>query len=196
MRIRWLGLAAMAATMAVMATACASGDKFASTVVSAPAPNFTLQDGSGRSISLAEMRGKVVVVYFGYTHCPDVCPTTMSTYARAIEQLPENLRDDIRVVMVSVDPRRDTPEIMAKYVAHFSPEFVGLSGSEDEINAVIAAWNLNVECGEPSADGSYSVGHPASSFVLDKSGRQRLIVPHDMPVETLAADLKLLLKKG
>lgn len=196
MRIRWFGLMALAVAVMATATACASSDKFASTVVSAPAPNFTLKTGGGTPVSLTDLKGKVVVLYFGYTHCPDVCPTTMSTYARAVERLPEGLRDGLRVVMVSVDPKRDSPEIMSKYVAHFSPGFVGLSGSEEEINAVIAAWDLSVECGEPSADGSYSVGHPASSFVLDKSGRQRLIVPHDMSVETLAADLELLLRKG
>ncbi len=196
MRIRWFGLMALGVLLMAAATACASSEKFTSKVVSAPAPDFTLKTGGQRPVSLTDLKGKVVVLYFGYTHCPDVCPTTMSDYARAVEQLPDDLRDDLQVVMVSIDPKRDSPEIMSKYVAHFSPGFVGLSGTQEEINAVIADWKLNVECGEPSPDGSYSVGHPASSFVLDKSGRQRLIVPFGMPVETLAADLGLLLRKG
>lgn len=181
MRARWLGLMVVAIAAVTMATACASNERFASTVVSAPAPNFTLRTAGERTISLADLKGEVVVVYFGYTHCPDVCPTTMSTYAQAVARLPEGLRGNLRVVMVSVDPKRDTPEIMAKYVAHFSPGFIGLSGSQAEIDAVIADWNLSVECFEPSADGAYSVGHPASSYVLDKSGRKRLIVPFTCP---------------
>lgn len=185
----------LAAAFAV-AVGCAPNEKFASTVVSAPAPDFTLQTGNNIPVSLHDLRGEVVVVYFGYTHCPDVCPMTMSTYARALEQMPESMRQRVKVVMVSVDPKRDTPEIMAKYVAHFSPNFVGVTGSEEQINTVTKAWDITVECGEPSADGSYVVGHPAHSYVLDKLGRQRLIVPHDISAETLAADLELLLRKG
>jgi len=182
--------------LAAATVACTDSEKFAAVTVSAPAPAFTLHSGGGQPVSLADLRGKVVVLYFGYTHCPDICPTTLSTYARALDRLSPDERARVSVVMVSVDPARDTPDIMAKYVAHFAPDFTGLSGSQAEVDAVIQAWDLTVECGERAADGSYVVGHPAHSYVLDRSGRQRLIVPHDATPDTVAADLKLLLKKG
>lgn len=188
----WLGLL----LVAVVGTGCVASEKFTSTTVSGPAPDFTLQTGGGQRVSLSDLKGEVVVLYFGYTHCPDVCPTTLSTLARALDRLSPAERARVNVMMVSVDPARDTPDVMAKYVAHFAPDFTGLSGSQTEIDAVISSWALNVECGEPAADGSYVVGHPAHAYVLDQTGRQRLILPHEATPDTVAADLKLLLKKG
>jgi protein SCO1/2 len=162
----------------------------------APTPGFRLTAADGTRVGLDDFKGKVVVVYFGYTHCPDVCPTTVGTFATAFEMLPADVRQQMRFVMVTVDPRRDSPEVMDRYVHHFSPEFIGLSGSEDEIAAVVAAWRLPVECGEVGSDGSYAVSHPASALVLDRNGLQRLHVPFGTSSEDIASDLKLLLEKG
>lgn len=161
-----------------------------------PAPDFALSASGGGRAALSDFRGRYVVVYFGYTHCPDVCPTTVGTFAAAFTALPAEVRERYRFVMVSVDPQRDTPEVMAKYVAHFAPDFVGLSGTQAETDEFIRTWNLAVECGEVNPDGSYSVGHPASAWVLDLQGRQRLHVPFEATPQQVAYDLQQLARKG
>lgn len=161
-----------------------------------PAADFVLAAPDGSRAALSDFRGRFVVVYFGYTHCPDVCPTTVGTFAAAFKTLPAEVRDRYRFLMVTVDPQRDTPEVMGKYVAHFAPDFIGLSGSQAETDAFIRTWQLAVECGEVRPDGSYSVGHPASAWVLDPQGRQRLHVPFEATPEQVAADLQTLARKG
>ena len=160
------------------------------------ADDFVLAAPDGKRTALSDFRGRYVVVYFGYTHCPDVCPTTVGTFAAAFNALPPKVREEYRFVMVSVDPRRDTPEVMGKYMGHFAPDFIGLSGTQAETDAFISAWKLPVECGEAAPDGSYSVGHPASAWVLDPQGRQRLHVPFSATPQQVAADLQQLATKG
>lgn len=161
-----------------------------------PATDFVLTAADGGRAALSDFRGRYVVVYFGYTHCPDVCPTTLATFAAAFKTLPSEVRERYRFVMVTVDPKRDTPEVMSRYVAHFAPDFVGLSGTQTETDEFIRTWRLPVECGEVQPDGSYSVGHPASAWVLDPQGRQRLHVPFSATPQQVAVDLQQLIRKG
>lgn len=201
MRSKTNALGAMLLAAAVLLTACGTFGPQQSfhaheSDPPTPVPDFVLVAPDGARTALSDFRGRFVVVYFGYTHCPDVCPTTVGTFAAAFDQLPAQVRDRYRFVMVTVDPARDTPEIMGRYVAHFDPEFIGLSGSPAEIDQLISAWNLPVECGEVQADGSYSVGHPASAWVLDMQGRERLHVSFTATPEEVAADLQLLARKG
>ena len=194
-------LGAALVVAAVFAMACSGGGPQQSfhaheSDPPAPVPDFVLVTSDGARTALSDFRGRFVVLYFGYTHCPDVCPTTVGTFAAAFDQLPAQVREQYRFIMVTVDPARDTPEIMGRYVAHFDPEFIGLSGSPAEIDQIISAWNLPVECGEVQADGSYSVGHPASAWALDTKGQERLHVSFTATPEEVAADLQLLARKG
>jgi len=156
-------------------------------------PDFTLTSHDGESFKLSDLRGDVVALYFGYTHCPDVCPLTLSKFARAKELLPENLRDDLKVVMVTVDPKRDTIGVLSQYVPIFDPAFIGVRGSEEESAAVYKDWRIYVEHGEPDENGAYLVGHPAFTILLDRNGEKSLKISHMLAVEDIAADLEAVL---
>ena len=161
-----------------------------------PVEGFTLTGPDGGRVSLAGLRGQVVALYFGYTHCPDMCPLTLGTYKAALERLPAEVSDQVRVVMVSVDPDRDTPEILSRYMALFGEDFMGLTGSVATIDAVLANWDIEIARGTPGESGSYTVEHPADSWVLDQEGRLRLKVAHMTGVDALAADLQTIVEEG
>lgn len=159
-------------------------------------PDFTLTAHDGEPFTLSEYDGDVVAIYFGYTHCPDVCPLTLSNLARAKEMLPEDVRDDLEVVMLSVDPERDTVATLAKYVPHFDDDFVGVSGAPSEVQRVLQDWRIRVELGEPDEDGNYLVGHPSFTLVLDRAGQRRLKMNHFLTVDQMAADLRAVLEES
>ena len=176
----------------VVAAGCAAPQRFASQRVEPPAPlpAFQLVAEGNRPFQLSELKGHVVVVYVGYTHCPDICPFTMSHLAAARQQLPDVLKDDVKVVMITADPARDTPELMSKYVHYFDPTFIGVSGSTDQVLAALRQWGISPECSTPNADGGYTVSHPATSYVLNRDGLLRLQMPHALEPEQIARDLK------
>jgi len=157
-----------------------------------PAADFTLTSGSGERVSLSDFRGKLVLLYFGYTYCPDVCPTSMAAIAEAMRQLGAR-SEDVAVVMVTVDPGRDTPEKVAEYAAHFNPDFIGLSGTPEEIAA--AATPLGIYYEKRGAGGeNYTVDHTATITVVDREGRVRLVFPFETTPEEIASDLAALLR--
>lgn len=200
LRLPWL-LAAGALAM-LLASACGGSEppSYAATVIDppAPVPDLSLIDHDGRPFTLGDLRGEVVVVYVGYTHCPDVCPTTLLSLASARKALPEDVRDDIRVVMVTADPDRDTPDILKRYVGYFDPTFIGVTGSHDEVLEALGGWGIEPVCGTPDENGNYAVTHPAVSFVLDREGRMRLRASHDLTqdIEVFANDLELVWREG
>jgi len=159
-------------------------------------PDFTLTAQDGTPFTLSEQRGEVVALYFGYTHCPDVCPLTLSNLARVRNGLPEDLRDDLQVVMVTVDPTRDTVEVMADYVPVFDASFIGISGTPAEVERVLGSWRIPVELGEPDAAGNYAVGHPAYTLILDREGRRLLKMNQIITFEQMAADLRAVLEQS
>lgn len=154
---------------------------------------LTGHDGKPRSI--ADFRGKLVVVSFGFTHCPDVCPTTLSDLASAMKQLGNDARG-VQVVFVTVDPKRDTQELLSQYVPAFDPSFLGLYGDEAATAKVTKDFHVfaQVRPGKPGE--AYSVDHSAQSFVLDREGRTRLMIAPGTPPATIAADLRVLLDKS
>jgi len=172
--------------------------EFASVVLAEPntLPDIHLVTGNGEHFALSEASSDLVLVYFGYTHCPDVCPLTLFDLRAALEQLPENRRDDVAVVMVTVDPERDTPEVMERYVGHFDQSFLGLSGSPDEVHHVLESWGVHVERGEVSEEGWYFMSHPAGVYVLDSQQRLRLVIPPELEPALIADDLLHLLRSG
>jgi protein SCO1/2 len=158
-----------------------------------PVSDFTLQSVQG-PVSLSDFEGKIVVLYFGYTFCPDLCPTTLATLHQALGSLGSQA-DDVQVVFVSVDWNRDTADVMAKYVSHFDPGFVGLSGTQEQIDAVTQELGIFYLLNLPDQNGSYSVDHTASTRVLDRQGRLKLIWPYDLPPAEIASDLRVLLAR-
>ena len=159
------------------------------------AADFTLPraDGSG-TFTLSEARGDVVVLYFGYTSCPDVCPATLYDLRRAKEELGED-GEDLRVVFVTIDPEVDTPEKIEEYLAYFDPTFTGLYGTEAQIEAVRDAYEVRVlREDEGETIPGYGITHTTSMFVIDREGILKLRMHHDTDVEYLTRDLRYVLK--
>ena len=151
-----------------------------------------LQDPDGRPRSIADFRGKLVVVVFGVTHCPDVCPTTLAEMASAVKQLGDRARE-VQVVFVTLDPRRDTAELMRQYAAAFHPDCLGLRGDAAATAKVVKDFRLYVSERPGKTPDSYTVDHSAQSFVLDREGRTRLLLPPGTPAAAIASDLRALL---
>lgn len=153
-----------------------------------PAPSFTLESAAG-PLSPSDFAGDLVVLFFGYTHCPDVCPTTLATLAGAMDILGP-AADDIHVVFVSVDPGRDTPASLADFVTHFDERFMGVTGDPDAVADAAALYGIYYEAHGTS--GSYLVDHTATVSVLDRDGYLSLVFPFGTPADAIAADLAAL----
>jgi len=160
-----------------------------------PVPDVPLTAHTGRPVSLHDLRGRVLLIYFGYTSCPDACPATMIELAAAVEELRPEQRAEVQVILMSVDPKRDTPARLGDYVTHFSPSFLGMTGSEEELKAVAAPFGVYFEQGERLGSDGYLVDHTASVFAVDKEGRLRLIYSFATPSEEIVADLRYLVRE-
>ncbi len=154
--------------------------------------DFRLADPQGKPRSLADFRGKVVVLAFGYTHCPDVCPTTLSDFASAVKRLGAD-GERVQLVFVTVDPKRDTPELLGQYVPAFNPAFIGLRGDEQATDKVLRDFRVYAKAREGKAGESYTVDHSAQSFVFDREGKLRLVIGYGLEPEKIASDLRVLL---
>lgn len=157
------------------------------------AAEIELTRANGNSFRLSEMRGQIVMLFFGYTSCPDVCPTTMAELNQALEKLGGEA-DQVQVLFVTVDPQRDTPERVQEYVNHFNPGFIGLSGSEPELAKTWNDYGVFREIVEGTSAAGYLVDHTARVTIIDQQGNLRVSFPFDTPVEDIVHDLKLLLK--
>lgn len=175
-----------------LAAACDSRPQFKSTdLTGAPyGHTFELTDHTGKPRRLEDFRGKAVVLFFGFTHCPDVCPTTLADISHAVKTLGPDA-ERVQVVMVSVDPERDTQEALAKYVTAFDPRFIGLRGDMEATRKVAQEFKIYFEKRKQGT--SYTVDHSAQSYVIDPQGRLRLLVRHDRIAQDLAADLRTVL---
>ncbi len=157
------------------------------------ARDFQLTDHDGRPRTLQDFRGKAVVVFFGYTHCPDVCPTTLAEIAEAKRLLgPDGAK--VLGMFVTVDPQRDTPELLKAYMANFGPDFVALRGTPEQLAAVAKEYKIYYKKVDGKTPDSYTMDHSAGSYVYDPQGRVRLYTRYGTGPEALASDLKLLLK--
>lgn len=156
--------------------------------------NFTLTDHNGKPRTIADFRGKLVLVFFGFTHCPDVCPTTLSEMAGIMKALGPDA-DRLQVLFVTLDPERDTPEAMAGYVPAFHPKFLGLYGDKSITETVAKDFKIFVQRVTGPDGISYSIDHTAGSYVFDTQGRLRLFVRHGQGGKPLLNDLKSLLSE-
>ncbi len=159
------------------------------------ARKLELPDADGQLRSLADWKGKAVVVFFGYTQCPDFCPTTMAQLAAIKKSLGAD-GDRMQVVFITVDPERDTPAVLKAYIANFGPDVVGLRGSAEQTAAVAKEFKVFYDKAPGAKPGSYSVDHSAASYVFDPQGRVRLYVQYGADSKAVAADLKQLLATG
>jgi protein SCO1 len=157
------------------------------------AAGFTLISSNGQRVSLDDFRGKLVLLYFGYTFCPDVCPATLVEIAGAMDILGEDA-SQVQTIMVSVDPERDTPEQLAEYVAHFDPNFLGVTGTPEEIAELATLYGIYYEKHEGSEASGYLIDHTATVMVVDQEGYLKLLLPFGTTAQEMADDLAYLLK--
>lgn len=195
--MRAFARAALVAVMlaTVIVAGCAKeGPKFdASDITGASfGGDFALQDPQGRTRTLEDFRGKVVVMFFGYTNCPDVCPATLASLAQAMKELGSRA-DRVQVLFVTVDPARDTPALLAKYVPAFDPRFLGLRGDDAATAKVAKEFRVLYNKVPGATPGSYTVDHSAGSYVFDPKGRLRLYVANGQGPDVFAHDIGLLL---
>ena len=156
------------------------------------ARSLSLPDQNGQPRTLADFKGKVMVVFFGYTQCPDVCPTTMVELAQVKKALGKD-GERVQGMFVSIDPERDTPEILKAYMASFDPSFVALRGSVEQAQAAAKEFKVFFAKVPGKTEGSYTMDHTAGSYVFDPSGKVRLFVRYGAGADALATDIKALL---
>ena len=156
------------------------------------AKDFALTDHTGKPRTLADFKGKAVVIFFGYTQCPDVCPTTMVEMANVMKELGPQA-DKVQVLFVTVDPERDTQALLAQYVPAFDPRFIGLYGDLPATEKVAKEFKVFYQKVPGKTPGSYTMDHTAGSYVFDPAGNIRLFVRHGQGPEPIVHDLKLLL---
>ncbi|WP_205746056.1 MULTISPECIES: SCO family protein [Dyella] len=183
---------------ALLLGACQRGDQpWRLTNVSGHMPDldFKLVDDHGKEVSGADYRGKVVILYFGYTHCPDVCPLTLAQLHQVLTKVGP-AADNVRILFVSVDPARDTPDIMHAYVNAFDPRAVGLSGTPRAVEALSKRYRSAYTREPDKGDGQYEVSHSSALYLFDRDGKARLLSTPANPQDDLVHDLQLLLDKG
>jgi protein SCO1/2 len=168
---------------------------FHGTVIQSPNPaqDFSLISGSAQRVKLSDFRGKVVILYFGYTFCPDVCPSTLADLTKVMKSLGANA-DQVQVLMVTVDPERDDPEKIGQYVAHFDPGFIGLTGTSEQIAEVATYYGIYYAKIPGKNASEYSMEHTASLMVIDKKGYLRIVYPFGTSPGDISSDVSVLLR--
>jgi len=190
-------LKSVAAMLAVAALSACSPDKpqFKSIDITGAdyANGFSLSDHNGVQRSLQDFKGKVVVVFFGFTQCPDVCPTALAELAEVKRKL-GSLGDRLQGIFITVDPERDTEDVLKAYMANFDPSFIALRPTMAQLPEVAKAFKIYYKKSEGKTAGSYTMDHSAGSYVFDPAGRVRLYTRYGSGAEALASDVALLLK--
>ncbi|HWA85317.1 MAG TPA: SCO family protein [Opitutus sp.] len=190
--LKLLGLA----LILLAATACQrqSAQSWALTDIDDHLPDleFTLAVAGNPHLTAADFRGKIVLLYFGYRNCPDVCPMTMSRLGGVLHQLGDAAKD-VRLLFVSVDPKRDTPESLAAYAKAFSPEAVGATGSPAEIETIAKRYRVAYQADQPDRYGNYNVMHSKAAYIFDRAGHARLMITDTDPPKAIAHDLRQLI---
>ena len=195
--LRGQALRALAATLvaALLAACSPEAQKFKSIDITGAdyAKGFALADHNGAQRTLADFKGKVVVVFFGFTQCPDVCPTALADLAE-VKRLLGPQGDKLQGLFVSVDPERDTPEVLKAYMTNFDPGFLALRPTAEQLPEVAKAFKIFYKKVEGPTPTSYTMEHSAGSYVFDPQGRVRLYTRQAVGAQGLAEDLALLLK--
>ncbi|MEK7943363.1 SCO family protein [Pigmentiphaga sp. YJ18] len=191
---RFVLRAGAAAVAAAMLAACEKKPSFNSTDVSGSdlGTDLSLTDSNGQARTLQDFKGKVLVVFFGFVQCPDVCPTTLAEFVQVKNSLGKD-GDKVQVAFVTVDPERDTPEILRAYVTQFDPGFLGLRGDADATARVAKSFKVFYAKVPGKEPGSYTMDHTAGVYIYDPEGHLRLFARHNAGVDALASDIRQLL---
>ena len=183
--------------IALLLTGCGNDQKWKLIDLTGIMPplQFTLHDDQGQPVTADKYKGKIVMLYFGYTHCPDVCPTTLSRIAHALKKLGSQV-DKVQPLFVSVDPARDTPKVLGEYTKAFSTRIAGLSGDEQSLRRLTKPYRVTYGYGKKDANGNYEVTHSSAIFIFDGKGNTRLMARSDDSADAIAHDLKQLINAG
>lgn len=153
---------------------------------------FQLVSSEGEPVSAADSAGQIRLLFFGFTSCPDVCPTTLQKVTQATRGLPDPVREDVQTLFVSVDPKRDTPERLQKYVNFFGDRIEGLTGTEPQLRELAKRYRTTFGYDEPDAQGNYNVSHSSAVYVFDRDGTARLLIRPDATAADIRQDLAAL----
>ena len=195
-KILLLIVGVMGAVLLIWAAAFAEPYKLHGSEITSdlPAPVISLTRANGSPFQIESLRGRIALIFFGYTSCPDYCPTTMADMKRVKDELGEK-GDQVDVLLITVDPMRDTPLGIQAYVAGFDETFIGLSGSESELEPVWQGYGVYREISGSHHDAAYSVDHSTRLYLVDKSNRLRVTYAYGTPVQDLADDIRYLLRE-
>lgn len=159
-----------------------------------PNLNFELTDENGQPVDATDYaEAPLTLLFFGYTNCPDICPVTLSRISSALAGLDPEIRDDVVVLFVSVDPKRDTPKRLKTYTAHFGPQVVGLTGTQEQLTEFTKGMRVTYGYGEPDENGFYLVSHSSAVFVFDDQQQVRLLINQQESIDAMTEDLQTLL---
>jgi protein SCO1/2 len=198
--LRWVLIAGGALLVAASVfflglQALEAGKAFRGSAIGTPVPpamNFELQRTDGTPYVLSEQRGKVVLIYTGFTHCLDFCPGTLAKFNQIAESLGEDYTQ-VEFVFVTVDPERDSPDIIASYVSSFGANIIGLTGTMEQLEKVWVGYGAGRIVEQPDAEGNYEVSHSTRVWVIDKDGLLRVTFPFEMTASDMTHDVQLLL---
>ncbi len=197
-------LAALLIPLVIFLFSCESKPKeeatpkseFNGVLLEEPAYDFELTTVGGKRVKLSDFKGKLVFIFFGYTHCPDVCPAALQNLAKMMELLDPKEREQVQVIMISVDPERDKPNVVDEYAKYFYPTFVGLTGSLDEIKEVAKRYKAFFKKAEGESASGYLVDHTAYVYLIDKAGNLKLLYSSSkQKPQLMAEDVKKLLEE-
>lgn len=175
-----------------MLSAC-SGEKihWEGTDLSGVMPDleFELVNEDGNAVSEVDYIGQPTLLFFGFTNCPDICPGTLASLSRAIDRLQADQQDDYQVLFVSVDPQRDTPQRLRDYTSAFGPQFIGLTGTQQQLETLNKRMRATYGYGEADENGFYNVSHSSAVYGFDAAGKTRVLIKSELPTDRISADL-------
>ncbi len=157
-----------------------------------PKLRFELSNAQGESVTEADYAAQINLLFFGFTNCPDICPTTLAQLAAAVRNLPESIRDQVHILFVSVDPQRDEGGRLAEYAGAFGEQVVGLTGTQDQLQALTRRYRVTYGYDEADANGYYNVSHSSAVFAFDADGQVRLLIRDDLTPAQIAEDMQRL----
>lgn len=181
-------------TLMIMLAGCQQSEEWNGKDISGLMPDlaFELVNAEGDPVSEVDVAGQINLLFFGFTNCPDICPTTLAQLAAAISNLPESLQQQVQVLFVSVDPQRDGGQRLAEYAGAFGSSVMGLTGDQDQLQQLTRRYRVTYGYDEPDADGYYNVSHSSAVFAFNADGQVKLLLRDDLTPAQLAADIQRL----